>query len=52
MIIMQANASPDKKSVLKKCQNMEDCPVGEICASYDDLKYSFDYMVEAEILLG
>ena len=52
MIIMEANANPDKKSVLKKCQHMEDCPAGEICESYDDMKYSLDYMVEAEILLG
>ena len=52
MIIMEANGSPDKKSVLKKCQKMEDCPAGEICESYDDMKYSLDYMVEAEILLG
>jgi hypothetical protein len=52
MIIMEANGSPDKKSVLKKCQKMEDCPAGEICENYDDMKYSLDYMVEAEILLG
>ena len=51
MIIMVANASQDKKSVLNKCQNMEDCPDGQICENYDDMKYSLDYMVEAEILL-
>ena len=52
MIIMEANGSQDKKSVLKKCQKMDDCPAGEICENYDDMKYSLDYMVEAEILLG
>ena len=52
MIIMEANGSQDKKSVLKKCQKMNDCPAGEICENYDDMKYSLDYMVEAEILLG
>ena len=52
MIIMVANGSLDKTSVLNKCQNMEDCPAGKICESYDDLKYSFDYIIEAEILLG
>ena len=24
---------------------------GQICENYDDMKYSLDYMVEAEILL-
>ena len=52
MIIMVANGSQDKKSVLNKCQTMEDCPAGEICEKYDDMKYALDYMVEAEILLG
>ena len=52
MIIIGANSSPDIKSVLNKCQNMEECPAGEICENYDDMKYSMDYMVEAEILLG
>ena len=52
MIIMEANGSQDEKSVLKKCQKMDDCPAGEICENYDDMKYSLDYMVEAEILLG
>ena len=52
IIIMVANGSLDKKSVLDKCQNMEDCPAGEICESYGDMKHSMDHMVEAEILLG
>ena len=52
MIIMEANGSQDEKSVLKKCQKMNDCTAGEICENYDDMKYSLDYMVEAEILLG
>ena len=52
MIIMVANGSPDKNSVLNKCQNMEDCPAGKICENYDSMKYSLDYMVKAEILLG
>ena len=52
MIIMVANGRPDKKSVLNKCQNMEDCPAGQICERYDHMKYSSDFMVQAEILLG
>ena len=52
MIIMVANGSPDRNSVLNKCQNMEDCPAGKICENYDHVKNSLDYMVEAEILLG
>ena len=52
MIIMEANGSQDEKSVLKKCQKMDNCPAGEICENYHDMKYSLDYMVEAEILLG
>ena len=52
LIIMVANGSQDKKSVLNKCQIMEDCPAGEICEKYEDMEYSLDYMVEAEILLG
>ena len=44
--------SPDKKSVLDKCQTMKDCPAGQICEKYDNMKYTLDYMVEAEILLG
>ena len=52
MIIMVANGSQEKKSILKKCQNMEGCPAGEICESYDAMKDSLDYMVEAELLLG
>ena len=44
--------SPDKKSVLDKCQNMKDCPPGQICEKYDNMKYTLDYMVEAEVLLG
>ena len=52
MIIIVANGSPDKNSVLNKCQNMEDCPAGKICENYDSMKYSLDYMVKAEILLG
>ena len=52
MIIIVANGSPDEKSVLNKCQNMEECPAGQICDKYDDMKYSMDYMVEAEVLLG
>ena len=52
VIIMVANGSLDKTSVLNKCQNMEDCPAGKICESYDNMKYSFDYIIEAEILLG
>ena len=45
MIIMVANGSQDKNSVLNKCQK------GQICESYDHMKYSSDYMVQAEILL-
>ena len=52
MIFMMANAIQEKKSVLNKCQTMEDCPAGEICEKYEDMEYSLDYMVEAEILLG
>ena len=52
MIIMVANGSPDRSSVLNKCQKMEDCPAGKICGNYDHVKNSLDYMVEAEILLG
>ena len=52
MSIMVANGSPDKNSVLNKCQNMEDCPAGKICVSYNNMKHSLDYIVEAEILLG
>ena len=52
MIIIGANSSSDIKSVLNKCQNMGDCPAGEICENYDDMKFSMDYIVEAEILLG
>ena len=52
MIIMVANGSLDKTSVLNKCQNMGDCPAGKICESYDNMKHSFDYIIEAEILLG
>ena len=53
MAIIEANGSHlDKKSVLNKCQNMEDCPAGKICESYEDMKHSLDHMVEAEILLG
>ena len=52
MIIIVANGSPDEKSVLNKCQNMEECPAGQICENYDDMKHSMDYMVEAEVLLG
>ena len=44
--------SSDKKSVLNKCQSMEDCPSGQICENYDNMKYTLDYMVEAEVLLG
>ena len=44
--------SPDKKSVLDKCQTMKDCPAGQICEKYDNMKYTLDYMVEAEVLLG
>ena len=44
--------SPDKKSVLDKCQSMKDCPAGQICEKYDNMKYTLDYMVEAEVLLG
>ena len=51
-IIMVANGSTDKSSVLNKCQNMEDCPAGKICESYERMKYSLDFMVQAEILLG
>ena len=43
---------PDKKSVLDKCQSMKDCPAGQICEKYDNMKYTLDYMVEAEVLLG
>ena len=50
MIIMVVNGSQDKKSVLDKCQTMEDCPAGEICEKSDE--NSLDYMVEAELLLG
>ena len=52
MIIIVVNGSQEKKSVLNKCQIMEDCPPGEICEKYEDMEYSMDYMVEAEILLG
>ena len=52
MIIMVANGSPDKNSVLNKCQNTENCPAGKICENYNNIKYSSDFMVEAEILLG
>ena len=52
MIFMMANGIQEKKSVLNKCQIMEDCPAGEICEKYEDMEYSLDYMVEAEILLG
>jgi hypothetical protein len=52
MIIMVANGSQEKNSVLNKCQIMEDCPAGEICEKSEDMEYSLDYMVEAEILLG
>ena len=52
MIFMVANGIQEKKSVLNKCQTMEDCPAGEICEKYEDMEYSLDYMVEAEILLG
>ena len=52
MIFMMANGIQEKKSVLNKCQTMEDCPAGEICEKYEDMEYSLDYMVEAEILLG
>ena len=52
MIIMVANGRQDKKSVLDKCQNMEDCPAGKICENYGDMKNSLDHMVQAEILLG
>ena len=52
MFVIGANGSLDIKSVLNKCQFMEDCPAGEICENYDDMKFSMDYMVEAEILLG
>ena len=52
MTIIGANGSLDKKSVLTKCQKMDDCPVGEICENYGDMKNSLDHMVQAEILLG
>ena len=52
IIFMMANGTQEKKSVLNKCQTMEDCPAGEICEKYEDMEYSLDYMVEAEILLG
>ena len=52
MIIIEANGSLDKKSVLNQCQNMEDCPAGKICENYGDMKHSLDHMVQAEILLG
>ena len=52
MIIMVASGSLDKTSVLNKCQIMEDCPAGKICESYNNMKYSLDYIVEAEVLLG
>ena len=52
MIIIEANGSLDKKSVLNQCQNMEDCPAGKICENYEDMKHSLDSMVQAEILLG
>ena len=52
MIIIEANGSLDKKSVLNQCQNMEDCPAGKICENYEDMKRSLDRMVQAEILLG
>ena len=51
MIIMVVNGSQDKKSVLDKCQTMEDCPAGKICEKPDAMKKSLDYMVEAELLL-
>ena len=44
--------SSDKKSVLDKCQSMMDCPKGQICEKYHNMKYTLDYMVEAEVLLG
>ena len=52
IIMMVANGSPVKDSVLIKCQKMEDCPAGKICENYDRMKYSLDYIVEAEVLLG
>ena len=52
MIFKMANGIQEKKSVLNKCHTMEDCPAGEICEKYEDMEYSLDYMVEAEILLG
>ena len=52
LIILVANGSLDKNSVLKKCQDMEDCPAGKICENYNSMKYSLDYIVEAEILMG
>ena len=52
IIIMVTNGSPVKYSVLNKCLKMEDCPAGKICENYDSMKYSLDYIVEAEVLLG
>ena len=52
MIIMVANGSSDKSSVLNKCEKMEDCPAGKVCENYENMKYSLDYIVEAEVLLG
>ena len=52
IIMMVANGSPVKDSVLIKCQKMEDCPAGKICEKYNNMKYSLDYIVEAEVLLG
>ena len=49
---MVANGMPGKNSVLNKCQKMEDCPAGNICEKYNNMKYSLDYIVEAEVLLG
>ena len=49
---MVANGMPGKNSVLNKCQKMEDCPAGKICEKYNNMKYSLDYIVEAEVLLG
>ena len=52
MVIMVANGSSDKSSVLNKCEKMEDCPAGKVCENYENMKYSLDYIVEAEVLLG
>ena len=49
---MVANGRPGKNSALNKCQKMEDCPAGKICEKYNNMKYSLDYIVEAEVLLG